>query len=317
MIKKTIVCIAIISVFLSIMTTVSAVDQQKLLEDTVGDVLDGFSETEEPASRPNVDITSLKYEKTGKIVTVSLNVQNKIENRGNMDDLYGEGSDDMSVNCVAYEIELVTDQNTYYMIYINNDLVLTDDYSSEEGFEPISYSASGSTLKVVFELKSEEEKYDSLTANAYDMRVVGFTGHWYFDYAPDDLFEEDDGDKTIKATAFGPSEAKVGEEISFTGEVDGFSSEYQWFWKFGDEESSQEQNPNHVFDKTGTYDVILEVFDSEGNSDKDIVKIKIVDENEEPTDDLLGFSSGLITFIILVALVVAAGVAVLIHVVKK
>jgi PKD repeat protein len=54
----------------------------------------------------------------------------------------------------------------------------------------------------------------------------------------------------------------VGETIQFTGTVIGGSEPYAWSWNFGDGNTSTEQNPIHVYNVAGQYEVILTVTDS-------------------------------------------------------
>jgi subtilisin family serine protease/uncharacterized protein YfaP (DUF2135 family) len=77
----------------------------------------------------------------------------------------------------------------------------------------------------------------------------------------------------------------AGEEISFDGsdstdndQIESFS----WtFYEDGNEVELEGPEPSHVFDKVGMYEVLLEVTDRAGNSDEDVLWVKII-----PPDDL-------------------------------
>ncbi len=67
-------------------------------------------------------------------------------------------------------------------------------------------------------------------------------------------------------------ELTAGEAIAFTDEsIDAVA----WFWDFGDDLTSNEQNPTHTFEDGGAYEVILTITSAEGcqNSSSDIFDI--------------------------------------------
>jgi hypothetical protein len=76
-------------------------------------------------------------------------------------------------------------------------------------------------------------------------------------------------DEGLTADANGPYYGAVGEDIQFHGEATGGQPPYEWFWKFGDGNTSNEQNPVHAYAEVGFYKVTLTVTDNLGDSDKD------------------------------------------------
>jgi len=70
---------------------------------------------------------------------------------------------------------------------------------------------------------------------------------------------------TLIVDAGGPYEGIVGESIRFSGSVEGGSEPYEWLWSFGDEQTSDGQNPLHSFTDAGTFSVYLTVTDDEGS----------------------------------------------------
>jgi len=53
-----------------------------------------------------------------------------------------------------------------------------------------------------------------------------------------------------------PVQPIVGEKISF---FDNSSGAMKWFWDFGDGNTSYEKNPEHIYEKPGTYNVTLTI----------------------------------------------------------
>ncbi|GEM_PF-1616482 len=74
--------------------------------------------------------------------------------------------------------------------------------------------------------------------------------------------------KEPKASFTVPTNTDVNSEIVFTDTStvqDGTISE--WYWEFGDDTNSTDQNPEHTYAETGTYAVKLTVTDEDGATD--------------------------------------------------
>jgi len=74
--------------------------------------------------------------------------------------------------------------------------------------------------------------------------------------------------KEPKASFTVPTNTDVNSEILFTDtstDEDGTIAE--WYWEFGDDTNSTEQNPEHTYTEIGTYTVKLTVTDNEGATD--------------------------------------------------
>ena len=80
----------------------------------------------------------------------------------------------------------------------------------------------------------------------------------------------------------GDYEGEVDEEIEFEGDVYGGTAPYEWFWEFGDGNTSDEQNPMHIYFEPGEYIVNLTVTDDNGYSDLDNATCTIVPPNDPP-----------------------------------
>ena len=79
-----------------------------------------------------------------------------------------------------------------------------------------------------------------------------------------------------------PEKPKAGEKIKFSdmsADIDG--KVVSWHWDFGDGTASNEQNPEHVYSKGGTYVVKLTVRDNDGG-EKTLTKTITVEEKETP-----------------------------------
>jgi PKD repeat protein len=68
--------------------------------------------------------------------------------------------------------------------------------------------------------------------------------------------------------SYSPMDPEVGDTVQFTdlsSDPDGFI--VSWLWSFGDENTSTQQHPSHVYSSEGTYTVTLTVTDDDGDSD--------------------------------------------------
>ena len=86
-----------------------------------------------------------------------------------------------------------------------------------------------------------------------------------------------------------PSDGLVGEEIQFTdNSSDEDGNIISWEWDFGDGNSSENQNPTHVYESANTYEVTLEVTDDGGLTDSTTSSITIQEgEEPEPTSGII------------------------------
>jgi len=97
------------------------------------------------------------------------------------------------------------------------------------------------------------------------------------------------------AFANGPYEGEVGEEIEFDGDVSGGTAPYTFFWEFGDGNTSDEQNPVHIYETPGEYIAnfsVVDDYDIESNIDN--ATVTILEPNDPPNkpDTPTGPASG-------------------------
>ena len=104
-----------------------------------------------------------------------------------------------------------------------------------------------------------------------------------------------DSDFTIigfNVDANGPYQASAGELIQFTGTAENGNPPYVYHWDFGDGDTSDEQNPTHIYDVEGNYTVVLSVTDSDGITIRDSTYAFILDNEPPNTPEINGPSSG-------------------------
>jgi PKD repeat protein len=85
----------------------------------------------------------------------------------------------------------------------------------------------------------------------------------------------------------------VNQQITFSGSVSGGSTPYNWFWSFGDDTWSNEQNPKYIYSEPGTYIVTLTVIDAASQTDSDTTNAVIISDTT-PTANANGPYTGMI-----------------------
>ncbi|MCK4366059.1 MAG: right-handed parallel beta-helix repeat-containing protein [Thermoplasmatales archaeon] len=80
----------------------------------------------------------------------------------------------------------------------------------------------------------------------------------------------------------GPYFDFINTPIQFNGYACSGIPPYEWFWDFGDEETSDEQNPTHAYTEIGEYTISLTVTDDVGKQETLSTYAWIQDGNAEP-----------------------------------
>jgi hypothetical protein len=80
----------------------------------------------------------------------------------------------------------------------------------------------------------------------------------------------------------GPYYALTNEIINFIGNAEGENPPFTWHWDFGDNSTSTEQNPTHIYSNPGEYTVILTVTDDNDNSFYEKTFAWIQEANDPP-----------------------------------
>jgi PKD repeat protein len=82
------------------------------------------------------------------------------------------------------------------------------------------------------------------------------------------------------ADAHGPYTGETGKPIQFTGTATGGIPPYTYHWDFGDGNTSELQNPEHIYKIADTYTVTITVTDSSHTSDSDTTTATITKEDD-------------------------------------
>jgi len=97
----------------------------------------------------------------------------------------------------------------------------------------------------------------------------------------------------LAADAHGPYIGIISEPVQFTGSASGGYLPYSFHWDFGDEETSEEQNPTHEYSNAGNYTVTLTVTDDNDTVSVDISWALIRESNDPPnTPTITGPAEG-------------------------
>ncbi|UCH71611.1 MAG: PKD domain-containing protein [Thermoplasmatales archaeon] len=283
------------------------------IDQDVGDVFDLY-DTDTTDTKPNIDIIKIVYSKEeySTSATILLEVKGIIEDSGvdpesldsldSLADILAGLEDPM----IAYQVTLTTSDSSYDIVYMNELCTVND--------ENVTYDIDDSKLSVTFDLESADESYSYMSSFTSYTKFI-FIGEgdleYYADLAPDPL----------EVTVSGPTGGEVGESISFSGSVEGDSTDYIWEWDFGDGNTSNEQNPTHIYVGKGAYNVTLYVSDEIENYGYNFVSIGI-SPSSSSNGNGNGFianitDSGLLVFGIIIAIICIIGIAVLIYVIKR
>jgi PKD repeat protein len=149
--------------------------------------------------------------------------------------------------------------------YVNISAQVTDDSGLAEIYVIIHYPDNHIENISIIENKNNDTYYYNNTYN-----TLGLYSCWIWAV-------DNNGNKASSLPIYftisdefvcdadGPYNGLINEEIQFNGYVVNGESPYTWHWDFGDGETSNEQNPTHIYDVMGNYTVTLTVTDSEDN----------------------------------------------------
>jgi len=90
------------------------------------------------------------------------------------------------------------------------------------------------------------------------------------------------GSGELKTYTDGPYYGLINEPVQFNGDATGGHQPYFWHWDFGDDETSDEQNPIHIYTNPGNYTASLTVTDNEQNTSIDTTWTIIQESNNPP-----------------------------------
>ncbi len=323
--QKAIILSLMLTAVLVLAGSVSAEDEQTIIdaEDDVIvfdensdmdfneiDIILGGDNLPTTDDHPDIDITQVSYSKElgGTTATVQMNINSD-----------GSISDSLTT---MYQISITTSDDIYDISYWDGNCTLNG--------EDITHTNTGSSLTANFDLGSSDENYVYTMAMASTYSLT--SSSIYIDIATDT--------EVVDVSISGPSSGETDENLTFTGSVQqGSASDYNWEWSFGDEDGGTRsgQNPTYSYDSAGDYEIELLVYDdnntklgvayydvsitesdSNGGSDNGENGDDTPPGNGDPNDkDDEADSEGLLMFIGLVAVIIIAGVAVLVYIMKK
>jgi len=303
------------------------------IEDPVGDVFDitlSKVTSSDYIDIDNIDIVEITYTKSGSTITLTLQVNGLIEDRGDYDEYLAamEGDPTVSIDMVSYGLGLTTtdlegNELTYAINYVNQvcNLTISEDYLTETYEKITTFSVDTDTLTVSFDLQSTNEIYSTFLATTQFIQMdlaALMSGEideetelpWYLDEVNILVLEVDAG------VSYSGTED---EAVSFTGEAYSGIEPYSWYWEFGDGETSTQQNPSHTYDDPGEYTATLTVTDDEGTEASDEASVTIAEKTNGngSNDDTNGVPSNLILFGVIIAIIAAVGIGVIIYILRR
>jgi hypothetical protein len=254
----------------------------QIITDGINDVssVDYFTqETTIVSSHPeiavnNLDIVKATYKQQGTQATITLQVRGSIENRGKIIDYY---TDDTSgpLNFVEYDFSLSTTEQDYTISYSNHAGQVSNGVDTTN-LTSSDFTVVGDTLTVTFDITSAAEVYDGMSVtsmfvkmniSAGDMDISGYV--YLSDIAPNPALEI--------MEVYAPNIGLVGESIQFNGSIIPLTGQppYQYRWDFGDEKTSTQMNPTHVYTTAGVYIYTFTVTDQAGDTNSETGTITI------------------------------------------
>ncbi len=91
----------------------------------------------------------------------------------------------------------------------------------------------------------------------------------------------------LKADANGPYYGLINESVQFEGYSKGGFSPHSYLWDFGDNNTSDEKDPTHIYMESGNYTVVFTVIDNNSNISIDTTFAWIQDGNNPPNTPVI------------------------------
>jgi hypothetical protein len=260
----------------------------------------------------NLDLTQATYTKQGTQAIVSLQVKGNIENRGKNIDPYTE--DFLSAfNSVIYEFQLTTSEQLYSISYSNQTGTLSF------GDEQINLTSSdffvvGNTLTISFTLTSANETYSNLSVSSTFLKA---------NFSEDEssivfLLDMAPNEQLMLHDAYASNIGSTGENIQFNGSVEPLTGQppYTYHWDFGDQSSSTQLNPTHIYTKAGVFTYTFTVTDNAGATVSQSGNITI--SGEGGTGKTNGsLPTPMILFLAILLIVIVIGVVIIVWIIRR
>lgn len=203
----------------------------------------------------NLDIIMATYWQQGIQAVLRLQVIGNIENRGKPLD---PGNISDVIDIVEYDFRLSTSKQEYLLCYSNRTGTLS--YGDiEKNLTSDQFMVVGETLSIRFFLMSPEEQYDSLSVASTFIKVNFSNPVSTFLYFSDIV-----PTPPLEVLISVPNIGYVGEPVQFNATVLPLTGlpPYSYLWEFGDENTSTQLNPTHIYYKEGVYSYTFTATDS-------------------------------------------------------
>jgi PKD repeat protein len=328
--RKSLLIIAMMVSSLVLIATVSVQAANETITDPIGDVGSvnfetGVTDTityHPDVTISNLDITEITYTNNAGTVTLTLQVNGVIENRGNIEDY--QNPENFNLNMIGYLISLTTSEENYLVTYVNKSCQLIYQDGTILNLTASDFSVSDNTLSVTFTLNDLTETYDSLDAEVDFMKLN----------IPEDVDPETIGEDALEdiyvtitdvapnrpltiddITTFVFDSGLVGETIQFNGSASPLAGQppYEYNWDFGDQStSSEDPNPTHIYTQAGEYTYNFTVTDNSGESVYVSGSIQIIKEGGGQ-----GLSSQMVLFLAVLLVIIIVGIVVIVWIIRR
>jgi len=261
----------------------------------------------------NLDLIQATYTQQGIQATVSLQVKGNIENRGKIIDLYSEDAL-AALDAVEYGFQLTTSEQDYSVSYSNETGQLVIGGSDQINLTSSDFSVVGDTLTISFQLTSADETYANLSVTSLFIKA-NFSADessglvYLSDVAPNPPL--------VIFDAYASNIGSIGENIQFNGSVEPLTGQppYTYRWDFGDESTSTQPNPTHIYTKAGVYTYTFTITDNGGATASQSDNITISAEGGGKTNNSL--STQMILFLAILLIVIVIGVVVIVWIIRR
>jgi len=299
--KMMILALTICSLLIVSSMQIAALEKSGLIEDVAGDVFSFdmidysqiFVTENEYIDIDNIDIREVEYTITDDTVEFSLTVEGIIEDRGSFEEMDFET---VFSDTIAYNFLLNTDSHSYRIDYVNESCQMTKDEYNITNLTDSDFTVNNDVLTVAFNLDSTEEAFVDVNAQTIYIRL-DFLNMDIEDEESEDSDSSDfftyigdmapNGPLTIIDAIPDVTTAIEDTPVNFTGIAMDGALPHEYYWEFGDGETSTEKNPVHIYDEPGEYEYTLTVTDQENTQDTASGNIEILES--EDGEDTPGF----------------------------
>lgn len=264
----------------------------------------------------NLDLTQATYTQQGAQVTLTLQVVGVIENRGEIIDWYSYDMD-MNFDAVEYIFTLTTSEQNYIVSYSNRTGQISKGIGDAINLTSSDFSVAGDTLTVYISLDSAEETYEDLSVESTFIKS---------NFSLENMDDPSDLDFTYLSDiapnpplgileAYAPNIGNVGETIQFNASIQPLTGQppYSYHWDFGDQTTSTQQNPTHVYSKDGEYTYMFTVTDQAGSSESESGTITISSEGSSGGSG----SNQMLIFLAILVIIIVVGVIIIIWIIRR